>query len=65
MVKGEVRGPGGGDRLKTQNTAGRLTLLPEVNLKEMEGIPLKARKGYAALSIFRGSKLQNKYTHGR
>lgn len=32
-----------------------------MNLKETEGMPEKARKGYAALSIFRSSYLENKH----
>lgn len=40
-----------------------LTELLDVNLNETEGMPEKARKGYAALSILRGSKLEN--THIR
>ena len=36
----------------------QLTLLPEVNLNETEGMPEKARKGYAALSGFIGSNLE-------
>lgn len=42
----------------------QLTLLPEVNPNETEGMPEKARKGYAALSDFIGSNLENK-THAR
>lgn len=37
----------------------QLTELLDVNLNETEGMPEKARKGYAALSILRGSKLEN------
>lgn len=38
----------------------QLTELSGENLNDMEGIPEKARKGYAALSIRIGSRLQNK-----
>ena len=45
---------------KTYVTRGWLTEFSEVNLKDTDGMPEKARKGYAALSNFRGSNLGNK-----